>query len=337
MDRSDRMTRTAPALLLVVAGCQGVQTPLAPAGAEAGALLSLFNLILLVCGAIFAIFILLLGTALWRARTVADREAPRISPSDQRLERGLAIWSALVVGGLLLLVGGSFLADWTLPRAERGQGLEVRITGHQWWWRIEYRDPAGGGWVETANELHLPAGRRTHVLLGSADVIHSFWVPNLAGKLDMIPGRTNRLALTPRRIGRFRGTCGEFCGLQHTHMALDVTVEPPAAFATWLDGQRAPAATPSDPVRARGRAVVEAACGSCHRLRGTSAAGRAGPDLTHLASRRSLAAGTLPMSRGAIQGWIAKPSALKPGTMMPAVALGADDAKAASLYLGSLR
>ncbi|MGF7147327.1 cytochrome c oxidase subunit 2 [Sphingomonas zeicaulis] len=331
------MNRAAPAFLIVATGCRGAQTALDPAGAQSDVLLSLFGLMLLVCGIVLAIVLAFLGASLLRARSVVEREAPTLAPSDRSIGRGLTVWIGMVGSGLMILVAGSFLADWTLARAERQSALEVRITGHQWWWRIEYHDPATGGWIETANELHLPADRTTHVLLGSADVIHSFWVPNVAGKLDMIPGRINRLALTPRRVGWFRGQCGEFCGLQHTHMALDVKVEPPADFARWLAGQQAPATTVSDPARARGRGVVEAACGSCHRLRGTAAAGRAGPDLTHLASRRSLAAGMLPMSRGAIQGWILKPAALKPGTMMPAIALSADDTKAASLYLATLR
>jgi cytochrome c oxidase subunit 2 len=215
--------------------------------------------------------------------------------------------------------------------------MAVRVTGHQYWWRIEYRDPATGRWIETANELHLPQGRTTRVSLGSADVIHSFWVPNVAGKLDMIPGRRNLIDLTPHRLGWFRGQCSEYCGAQHAHMAFDVKVEPPAAFDAWLASQTLPAVAPADPAAQRGGAAFAGPCGVCHVVRGTGATGRAGPDLTHFASRRSLAAGTLPMTRGNVQGWITQPQALKPGTMMPTVWLKPGEADAIAHYLVTLR
>jgi cytochrome c oxidase subunit 2 len=175
------------------------------------------------------------------------------------------------------------------------------------------------------------------VSLGSADVIHSFWVPNVAGKIDMIPGHRNVLDLTPRHEGWFRGQCSEFCGLQHAHMAFDVKVESPAAFDAWLAAQARPAAAITAPAAARGAAVFAGACAACHAVRGTAASGRAGPDLTHIASRHAIAAGTLTMTRGNLQGWIAQPQALKPGTMMPAVPLLPADADAVSDYLASLK
>jgi len=323
---------------LLLTACSGAQTPLNPAADQSQHLFSLFGLMLVVCGIMYTLVIAFLGSTIWRARRVIERADPNLTPQDRGLGRGLRGWAVLMVAGLLLLTGASFAADWALQRTERQASLDVRVTGHQWWWRIEYRDPASGTWVETANELHLPLGRTTLVRLGSADVIHSFWVPNVAGKMDVVPGRINQVALTPRRLGWFRGQCAEFCGAQHAHMAFDVKVETPDAFAAWLAHQRSPAAAASDPVLARGMQVVsEGACASCHRLRGTAAAGRAGPDLTHLAGRRMLAAGTLPMTRGAIQGWIAQPRALKPGTMMPPIALSASDADAVSRYLVSLQ
>lgn len=322
-------------VLLPIAACSGVQTPLDPAGDQSHQLFSLFGLMLWVCGIAYALVLAFLASAIWRARRVID---PQEARTDRLLGRGLWVWGGLVSVGLIALMSASFLTDWALARSERAASVEVRVTGHQWWWRVEYRDPVTGGWIETANELHLPQGRTTRVLLGSADVIHSFWVPNVAGKLDVVPGKRNALALTPRRAGWFRGQCAEFCGPQHAHMAFDVKVESPEAFAAWLARQRAPAATPADPVLARGKQVVtQGSCAGCHQLRGTTAAGRAGPDLTHLASRRMLAAGTLPMSRGAIQGWIAQPRAIKPGTMMPPVPLSAADADAVSRYLASLQ
>ncbi|SFR75849.1 cytochrome c oxidase subunit II [Sphingomonas jatrophae] len=320
-------------LCVFVSGCGGIQSPLAPAGDQAAALHGLLLLMVAVCGVIYLLVLGGLAWSLWRRRPAAagDNE-----PSDAALGRGLGVTAGVIVAGLTVLIVGSFLADRALFATRAQPAMEVRVTGHQWWWRIEYRD-AAGRWIETANELHLPLGRTTRVLLGSADVIHSFWVPNVAGKIDMIPGRRNLLDLTPRRAGWYRGQCAEFCGAQHAHMALDVKVEDATTFDSWLAEQGRPAAAPAGPRAAQGAAVFAGPCGICHAVRGTPAAGRAGPDLTHLASRRSIAAGTLPMSRGGLQGWIAQPQALKPGTSMPAVPLRPADADALSSYLTTLR
>jgi cytochrome c oxidase subunit 2 len=328
-----RLLTFAPVLLL--AGCSGIQTPLAPTGDQAGALHQLFILMMVVCGLIYLLVLAGIAWTLLRMRKQADGGDAAVS--DHSLDRGIWVAVAVIVAGLTVLIVGSFLADRALFSTRGEPAMEVRVTGHQWWWRIEYRDPTSGRWVETANELHLPRGRTTRVLLGSADVIHSFWVPNVAGKLDMIPGRQNVLDLTPRREGWFRGQCTEFCGLQHAHMAFDVKVDEPAAFDAWLAAQTRTAQATLDPHAARGEAVFSGACAACHVVRGTPASGRAGPDLTHLASRRSIAAGTLPMSRGGLQGWIAQPQALKPGTSMPAVPLSPQDADAVSHYLAGLR
>lgn len=315
----------------LLAACAGTQSALDPGGDEAGALFSLLGVMLWVCGAVYVVVVAGLGWALtrtWRRRAAATPGA-----TEARLTRALPVAAGTIGVGLTVLIVASFLADRALF-ATRGQpALEVRVTGHQWWWRIQYRDPAGSGWIETANELHLPAGKTVRLVLGAGDVIHSLWVPNVAGKLDMIPGRTNVLDVTARRPGWYRGQCAEFCGTQHAHMALDVKVEPPGMFRSWLAGQGAPAVSAAG----RGRATFASACASCHAVRGSGAAGRAGPDLTHVAARRSLAAGTLAMTRGNLQGWIAQPQALKPGTSMPAVSLAPGDADAVAGYLASLR
>jgi cytochrome c oxidase subunit 2 len=330
--------RKALFLLLPLSGCAGRQTPLDPASLQSGQLWSLFQVMLWVCGIAYVLVLSFLGWSIWRARHAMEHASPMLNPGDRGIGRGLWVWGVLVGVGLIVLTVASFLADWSIARAERAGALDIRVTGHQWWWRIQYRDQQSGGWIETANELHLPLGRAAHVSLGSADVIHSFWVPNVAGKMDVIPGRVNSLTLTPWRVGWFRGQCAEFCGSQHAHMAFDVKVESPQGFATWLADQRKNVAAPTDPITAQGQKVVtQGPCAACHTLRGTSAQGRAGPDLTHLASRRMLAAGTLPMSRGGIQGWVAQPLALKPGTSMPAVPLSSSDAKAVSAYLASLQ
>ena len=331
------MRRLILLTMLLLAGCAGRQSALDPAGAQAHSLASLLTLMTWVCGIMYLLVLGFLGAGIWRAR---DRlaEGPLVDSADKGLRAGLWVWAGIILAGLTLLVAASFLVDRGLAGVRREPALEVRVTAHQWWWRLEYRDPATGAWIETANELHLPVGRNVRLTLASADVIHSFWVPNVAGKMDVVPGRTNVIDLTPRRTGWFRGQCAEFCGTQHAHMAFDVKVESPAEFAAWLAGQASPAAAPGDPVLARGMAVATGGqCAGCHAIRGTAATSRVGPDLTHIGSRRSIAAGTEPFSRGALQGWIAQPQALKPGTMMPAVALEPADADAVARYLESLK
>lgn len=330
------MKRGVLALLVtLLAGCAGVQSPLAPAGDQADALHQLFVLMIVVLGLIYLLVIGALGWTLLRARRQSAVQGA--AGADRHLDRGVWVAAVAIVAGLTVLIVGSFLADRALFSTREQNAMQVRVTGHQWWWRIEYRDPATGRLIETANELHLPRGRTTRVELGSADVIHSFWVPNVAGKLDMIPGRRNQLDLTPRREGWFRGQCTEFCGTQHAHMAFDVKVESPAAFDAWLAAQARPAKATAGDKAARGQAVFAQTCAACHVIRGTAATGRAGPDLTHIAARRSIAAGTLPMTRGGLQGWIAQPQALKPGTSMPAIPLAPADADAVAHYLATLK
>jgi cytochrome c oxidase subunit 2 len=333
------LRRLALLPLLTLGGCGGFQSPLAPAGEQAASIHSLFWLMVAVCGFMYLLVLGGLGVSVWRAwRRRGEIAEPSINPADRGLNRTLLLWGGLIVAGLTTLIVGSFLVERTIAGARSRDALEVRVTGHQWWWRIQVLDPATGDWIETANELHLPLGRTTRVSLGSSDVVHSFWVPNIAQKLDLIPGRINLVDLTPTRAGWFRGQCAEFCGVQHAHMALDVKVESPQEFARWLASQRRPAAGPVGPEAARGQQVVtQGQCAMCHAIRGTPAVGRAGPDLTHFGGRRSVAAGTLTMSRGAVQGWVTQPQAVKPGTMMPPVALSPADADAVSRYLMDLK
>jgi len=327
--------RPATALALLLGGCAGRQSVLNPLADQASALHGLLNLMLMVCGVAYLLVLLFLGWALWRNRRRLTDEV-EVEPNDRGLKLGLGAWAGIMTLGIAVLIAASFLVDRTLAQHDRA-AADIRVTGHQWWWRLEYRDPAGG-WIETANELHLPANRPTRIEIRSADVIHSFWIPNLSGKIDMIPGRTNHLTLTPRQPGWVRGQCAEFCGAQHAKMALDVKVDTPEDFAAWLAGQARPAAAPSSPAAARGLDLIASGtCASCHTIRGAVGGGRAGPDLTHLASRRSLAAGTLPMTRGALGGWIAQPQALKPGAEMPATGLAPDETLAVVSYLESLR
>jgi cytochrome c oxidase subunit 2 len=227
----------------------------------------------------------------------------------------------------------------SMPLAE-ATPLRVHVVGRRWWWQVRYGGPGTGvTGVELANELHLPAGRPVELTLRSGDVIHSFWVPALAGKIDMIPGRANRLVLRASKPGVYRGQCAEYCGGQHAWMALYVVVVPEPEFRVWLQRQSQPAALPGDAELRRGYdAFMRASCADCHTVRGTPARGNHGPDLTHVGSRRSLAAGRLGNHQGTMAGWIAGAQDLKPGNAMPdAREFTGAELRALAAWLGSLQ
>jgi len=214
----------------------------------------------------------------------------------------------------------------------------ITVTGHQWWWEVRYDDPTPKNIVLTANEIHVPVGRPISLTLTSADVIHSFWVPSLNGKRDLIPGQNATTWFVADKPGVYRGQCAEFCGLQHAKMDIFVVADPPEAFAAWLEAQRAPAAEPTDPLVARGREVfLSGPCAMCHAVAGTRAGGRFGPDLTHVASRSWIAGASLENTRGHLAGWIADSQEIKPGNKMPPVPLAPEDADALLAYLESLK
>ena len=338
-----RCWRNLAAVVLAsgMGSCRGLQTMLDPAADQARDIDAVWRAMLVVCGVMYVLVLGFLMWALWRARrrSLAPEAPPMVghSAAEPRLERGLAGWAALIVAGLIGLITVSFLVDRSL--AEVGPDpVKVKVTAHQWWWQVEYQGLTPSQAVTTANELHLPLGRPAVVELQARDVIHSFWVPNLAGKVDLIPGRTNYVALTPRRQGSFRGQCAEFCGLQHAKMAFDVEVESPQAFDAWRSRQLTGAPPPAGPAEQHGQAVFNTkACALCHRVQGTEAGGTTGPDLTHLMGRRRIAAGALPNSRGALQAWVADPQGVKPGTTMPRVALTAGELNDVVSYLETLR
>lgn len=321
---------------VLVSGCNEFQTPLRTAADQAGAIASVWNLMLAVTSFFYLLVIGFLILAIARRRR--EMEAPQATAHDRPLERSLAVWAGMIVAGLTLLIGWSFWVDRSLASTHDDQALHITVTGYQWWWRVEYQDGSNDKWFETANEIHLPAGETARIRLVSGDVIHSFWVPNLAGKMDMIPGRENVLDITPRTVGVYRGQCAEFCGLQHAHMALTVVVENPDAFNRWRNHQLRPAAAPATAKEAFGKTVFETrACALCHKITGADAGGRTAPNLTHLASRSHIAAGTMPMNRGSVAGWISDPQGIKPGTKMPNVPLTAAESDAVVAYLESLR
>ena len=230
----------------------------------------------------------------------------------------------IVGGGLIfpavvlaILIGYTVVRSAQLTRPPPADALVVSVTGKMWWWEVRYRRPDGTD-VVLANEIHIPVNRPVVVGLSSADVIHSFWVPQLGGKMDMVPGRTNQLVLQATAPGVFRGQCAEYCGEQHARMAMHVVAHEPADFEVWLAAQAQPARPPVSPLAERGRsAFIAQRCTACHTVRGVSEEGRLGPDLTHVGSRLHLGAGTLRNDAAAMQRWIAHVQTVKPGARMP--------------------
>jgi cytochrome c oxidase subunit 2 len=275
------------------------------------------------------------------------RPRPPLAPdADGRLPVGPArggsrwIWIGTGLSAVVPLVCTVWNAT-TLAAVSAPPSLptvEISITAHQWWWEARYLSGRPTEIFTTANELHIPAGQPVRFILESTDVIHSFWVPQLAGKTDVIPGQVNYTWVQATAPGTYRGECAEFCGAQHAHMIFAVVAETPARFAAWRRAQLAEAAPPTTPEAARGRAVFISRCSLCHTVRAPDAEtfGRLGPDLTHLASRATIAAGTLANNTGNLHGWIANPQALKPGSLMPPIELGADDLHAVVAYLQTL-
>jgi cytochrome c oxidase subunit II len=284
--------------------------------------------------AIFVAVMFLLGIGLWRAR---NREESGLSHAASRnlvIAAGVAIPLAILV----TLVGGSLFLGRSVAAKPPDNALRISITGWMWWWEVEYLDQAGQPIATTANELHIPVGQPVELLLTSADVIHSFWVPPLHGKTDLLPGDINRIWFTADKPGTYRGQCAEFCGLQHARMAFLVIAESQAAFRTWLAQQAEPAAAPESTQLQQGLDVfLTSGCATCHTVRGTPASGDLAPDLTHLATRRTLAALTIPNTRGHLGGWISDPHGVKPGVFMPRTLLAPEELTALTAYLESLR
>lgn len=317
------------ALTTALSGCNDRQSALSPHAAEAQHLFWLILGFAALLGVIWLVVMIALGFAVLRR------------PIDHRSNEHAADAAISFCAGLTgVIVIGLTVVSFAGQRATHGRDpppLMVRIIGHQWWWELHYSDDNGRPSFVTANELHIPAGRDVVLKLESADVIHSFWAPSLAGKKDLIPGRVNELTIRAPETGVYRAQCAEFCGQQHAHMGLDVIVENADRFADWRKRQAVSGRAPETEAQKFGQQVfLTRACFMCHAVRGTSAKGFAGPDLTHFASRRSLAAAVLPRTRGATAGWIADPQRLKPGAKMPRLPLSPAELNALVSYLESL-
>lgn len=303
-----------------------------PAGPRAARIADLWWVMFGLSAVVFAIVMGLVVAAVFRGRRGPDPDDRSFFTSSTFVVLG----GAVIPFVILMIVFGSTL--WTLianARADDPAAVPIEVVGHQFWWEVRYP----GQDVVTANEIHIPTGQPVQIHLTGADVIHSLWVPQLSGKLDLIPGQTNTLWLEADEPGVYRGQCAEYCGIQHAHMAFLVVAQPPDEFAEWLDQLREPANEPvADTLVERGQEIfLGSACVYCHRVAGTNASGELGPDLTHLASRRTLAAGTLENNLGNLAGWIVDPQTIKPGNKMPATNLTSEELQALLAYLMSLR
>ncbi len=264
--------------------------------------------------------------------------AARREPGPFVTDRRMIVYGGVVLSSLLLVpvVVMTTLVERDL-RADQSDGLVIEVVGHQFWWDIFYPDPSGSGTVRAANEIHIPVGEPVVLRVTSSDVIHSVWIPELHGKIDLIPGRINELTLHAERAGVFEGRCGEFCGIGHALMGLVVVATPRAEFDEWLWQQSLPA---SIDVPTATRQTYANACGPCHTVRGLfedeTFEGIYGPDLTHFASRRTIGASLLPNTNEALARWIVDPQGIKPGNRMPNVGLGAEDLNAIIALLREL-
>jgi cytochrome c oxidase subunit 2 len=326
------------ALCLLCTACAGGQSAFGGGGEQASKLAWLMMFIMIVCGVVWIAVMAALAFALWRRRR--HLSSSPVSLDSQRQRRMGAVVGAAVALTVMIICGFtlmSYRVTTDLWAAER-DAVQIDVRGYQWWWKITYRDSDPTQSFTTANEIHVPVGRLIRIKLDADDVIHSFWVPSLTGKQDLIPGRTNETSFVVERQGVYRGQCAEFCGLQHARMAMLVIAESAEDYERWRSAQVQPAPPPSGPEQQAGAQVfISKACAGCHAVRGTGATGSVGPDLTHVAARRTLAAGVLETTRGSFAAWIADPQTIKPGNNMPMVSLSADELNALSAYMTALK
>jgi cytochrome c oxidase subunit II len=312
---------------------------LTAAGQRAQATLGLTWFTLIVSILVCVIITLLLWGAVRRARVSGGAAETRATALSDAVggERWIGIGLVLSSVPLLVALVWTMVTLAAVAEPATPPGMVIDVTGHQWWWEVRYGAAEPDQIFTTANEIHIPVNTRVRVRLHGADVIHSFWVPQLTGKTDTIPGQTNVSWLEARNPGRYLGQCTEYCGWQHAHMRLEVVAESKADFERWRAQQLQPAPAPETAAQARGRDLVEYRCGLCHQVRGTDAGSGVGPDLTHLGSRRMIAAGSLANQPGNLAAWIEAAQAIKPGNLMPNQGLSAQQLQDVVAYLDSLK
>ena len=311
-------------LVPVLAGCGGNQNTIAPAAHAERSITQLFWVMLGASCIGFGVIVTLLFLG-WVRREQPSLPGGHGERAATGVVLGLGVGVPIVLLVSLFIWSDLFVVNSVAAPAGRTP-LTVRVIGHQWWWEVRYV----GSKAVTANEIHIPVGTKVSAVVTTDDVIHSFWIPELNRKVDMIPGTESRLLLRADRPGVYRGQCAEFCGLQHAHMAVAVIAQPPAAFRRWLASQKRPATGSS-------ATFMHASCGNCHTIRGTPADGTVGPDLTHVASRQTIAALELPNTPDFLRAWIRDPHRFKPGTRMPKLPLTTGQIDRLAAYLESLR
>jgi cytochrome c oxidase subunit 2 len=327
-------------LLVFLCGCSGNQSALNPSSTQAGKFFDLWWLFCIVLTAIYALVLLFFILALSR-RGRDQTPEPILHPDPKRERRmGIVVSGSVAITAIILFV--FLIADFSTGRTLHEQPdphpLKIQIRGHQWWWEVHYENDISSNIVTTANEIHVPVGKTVEFELEAVDVIHSFWAPNFNGKKDLVPGHPTTVSFRAVQPGIFRGQCAEFCGAQHAHMRFVVVAETQEKFDAWYKSQQQSPPAPSDDLQKRGQEIfVSTTCVMCHTIQGTPARGTVGPDLTHLASRYMLAAGTMTNNLGHLAGWIIDPQKIKPGVIMPQHNFSPQDLHALLAYLETLK
>ncbi len=334
-------------LSLVLTGCGGgPQSVLDPAGMQAYRLEDLWWLFFWITGIVYLIVMAVVLIALFRSRRAQKKASSETAPDlvpDQHSEKriGNVIKAAIALTTVILFVFmySSFRAGRDITSLYRAESpLVIKIVGRQWWWEVEYRHDVPSQNVTTANEIHIPVGRPVRLELESTDVIHSFWVPNLHGKKDLVPGYKTSFVFQADEPGIYWGQCAEFCGHQHAKMRFVVIAESEADFNNWSKAQQQPAVPPATDLEKRGQEIfLVTTCTQCHTVQGTPANGRVGPNLTHIASRPYIAAGSLRNTEETLGKWILNPHAAKPGVRMPMNTYSNEDLQALVAYVKSLK
>jgi cytochrome c oxidase subunit 2 len=315
-----------------------IQNVLHPRGPEASSIGSLWNVYLIVLIAIYIIVIAWMFLAVARSRRNSIATTSEEAERPHTIAVGVAtVLTVVTLIGLLVasVATGSAVGNFG---TKKSNPIEIQVNGHQWWWEVQYTDPEPDKSFKTANEIHIPVGETVLLRLATRDVIHSLWIPNLYGKRDLIPGRVNKVYVEADRPGVFRAQCAEFCGFQHAHMSLVVVAEDRDKYERWKSHQQTGAVEPVTPSQKHGRDVfLSMPCTNCHAITGIASYATIGPDLTHLASRRTLAAGQLLNNPGNLGGWISNAQAIKPGTLMPPNQMASNDLNDLLAYLENLK
>ena len=334
--------------MLAVAGIfltacgHGDQSAMDSAGIQAGRLGNLWWLFFFITAAVYLIVMLLLIVAFFRVPRAASVSEPDIDPDaarDKRVSNIVKGAVAITVITVFMLMITSFRAGRAIDTLSQAQDpLEIKVTGQQWWWQVEYQNQIPSNMVTTANEIHIPVGRPIKIDLVSHDVIHSFWVPNLHGKKDLVPNYPTTIFFQADKPGTYWGQCAEYCGYEHAKMRLMVIAESPDDFDAWYAASQKPAPPPQTDSQKLGQQIfLRSVCTQCHTINGTDASGRVGPNLTHVASKPYIASASLVNNRENLMSWITDPQAIKPGIRMPMNSFSESDLNALVEYIQSLK